>query len=92
MDEFGRPPVEEDEKEDKPADADKVKTSEPVRIRPLRRNLETPPPFSHYLPANDISGSAGNVKPPQSIPLQPSHAQLEKEEDGGAGCCKCVIM
>ncbi|KAL4258858.1 hypothetical protein AB1N83_009080 [Pleurotus pulmonarius] len=92
MDEFGRPPAEDDEKEDKPSDADKVKTSEPVRVRPLRRNLETPPPFSHYLPANDISGSAGNVKLSQPIPLEPSHAQLEKEEEGGAGCCKCVIM
>ncbi|TDL22246.1 hypothetical protein BD410DRAFT_272939 [Rickenella mellea] len=67
--------------------------------RPTRSRLSPPPspaPFSHYLtstkgPANEQSAEeAERIRRAQAAAQQARI--VEKEESGGAGCCKCVIM
>ena len=95
MDEFGHPlppdiaeeePGKAEETEGRSSQSHPINSHDKTRVPPQRPS--SPPPFADYAPASDkIVPSPGGLR--HSVGPE---EQANAEDEGGAGCCKCVVM
>lgn len=96
MDEFGHP-LPPDIAEEEPGKAEEaerplsqsrpVNSHDETRVPPQRPS--SPAPFADYAPASEkVVPSPGGLRRPEDLEGERANA----EDEGGAGCCKCVIM
>lgn len=94
MDEFGQrrrtgelPEEHEEMSESTAARIEDRRPIQPMQPSTRSRMATSPAPFAHY-----------DAPPTAATYVQPLEAHLDKQdsvevvEEGGAGCCKCVIM
>ena len=96
MDEFGQKPLSPQGTLQIPSPVEhSSQPSSPMPTTPRSfdgRRAESPPPFSHYGRQQDGSPAPPQVMQPLA-PLPPAHNELlPPGDEGGPGCCKCVIM
>lgn len=93
MDEFGQRPVEvvpEPEEEIPQQSGPQIEDRRPIQpmqALPRSRMTTSPPPFAHYDPLS----TTNTYVQPLDTHLDDKNV-VEVAEEGGAGCCKCVIM
>jgi len=96
MDEFGRP-LPPDIAEEEPGKAEEterpslqrhpVGSHDETRVPPQRPS--SPLPFADYTPGSEeVVPSPRGLRRPVELELE----QARAEDEGGAGCCKCVVM
>ncbi|KAI1786876.1 hypothetical protein LXA43DRAFT_750095 [Ganoderma leucocontextum] len=58
-----------------------------------RPRVVSPPPFAHYQTSQHLSPQMEALRPmPPPTNKEERLEQQQVDEDGGAGCCKCLIM
>ena len=107
MSEFGQRPEPIDEsmhEQPPPSLAPAPRPSQPPRDQEYEQHVRmmrmqpppSPAPFSRYLaePKDEMEPHAVSAEPVQMthMSIERGHPQQDDEEDGSAGCCKCVIM
>ena len=56
-----------------------------------RPRVVSPPPFAHYQTNQHLSPQMGTMRPMPPASKE-EFTQQQADEDGGAGCCKCLVM
>ncbi|ETW82140.1 hypothetical protein HETIRDRAFT_418095 [Heterobasidion irregulare TC 32-1] len=107
MAEFGQRPEPIDEsmhEQPPPSPAPAPRPPQPPRDQEYEQHVRnmrmqpppSPAPFSRYLaePKDEMEPHAVSAEPVQMthMSIERGHPQQEDEEDGSAGCCKCVII
>ena len=103
MDEFGQPNV-YDPPMPQPPPALEVPGTSPVEQRHSpttsipstprsteRPRVVSPPPFAHYQTSQHLSPQIVAMPMPSPASKE-DHLPQQADEDGGAGCCKCLVM
>lgn len=100
MDEFGtRKPVLEESEPPQPQQVLQPPLEQaiepPSPLRSLNTRAESPAPFSHYVNASNVGEKVGQGVMSVNGALERMQEQRvdgAEDGDGGAGCCKCVVM
>ncbi|PIL35164.1 hypothetical protein GSI_02953 [Ganoderma sinense ZZ0214-1] len=103
MDEFGQPkefdppepqPLPRLEVPEPSPDEQRGSPTTPISSSPRsfeRPRVVSPPPFSHYQTAQHLSPQMQTIRPMPPASKE-ELIQPPADEDGGAGCCKCLVM